>query len=107
MFQQVEVENLKINETYKVFANNYEFKCRFKGFRYVDEIKLVFDGHSDLSLEFDKVHNITIDLHFNRTNIIYTNPVYQFVSKNPKGTMERRAVNKIVQQLVGDDCFVW
>jgi len=107
MFQQVEVENLKINETYKVFANNYEFKCRFKGFRYLDEIKLVFDGHSDLSLEFDKVHNITIDLHFNRTNIIYTRPVYQFVSKNPKGNMERRAVNKIVQQLVGDDCFVW
>ena len=106
MFQQVEVENLKINETYKVFANNYEFKCRFKGFRYVDEIKLVFDGHSDLSLEFDKVHNITIDLHFNRTNIIYTRPVYQFVSKNPKGNMERRAVNKIVRQLVGE-YFHW
>ena len=105
MFQQVEVENLKINETYKVYANNYEFKCRFKGFRYLDEIREVFEPSPDLSLEFDKVHNITIDLHFNRTNMMI-NPMYQFVSKNPKWNMERRAVNKIVQQLVGE-YFDW
>jgi hypothetical protein len=105
MFQQVEVKNLKINETYKVYANNYEFKCRFKGFRYLDEIRAEFEPSSDLSLEFDKVHNITRDIHFNRTNMTI-NPMYKFVSKNPKGTMEMRAVNKIVQQLVGE-YFHW
>ena len=107
MFQQVEVNDLQVNQLYKILANNYVFKGIFKGFRYVDEIKLVFDGlHPDLSLEFERVHNITIGLHFNRTNIIYTCPIYQFVSKNPKGNMERRAVNKIIRQLVGD-YFEW
>ena len=106
MFQQVEVKDLQVNQLYKIIANNYVFKGIFKGFRYVDEIKL-FDGlHPDLSLEFERVHNITIGLHFNRTNIIYTCPLYQFVSKNPKGNMETRAVNKIIRQLVGD-YFEW
>ena len=93
--------------TYKIHANNYVFKGRFKGFRYVNEIKLVFEPRDDLSLEFDKLHNISIDRHFIRTNITYTLPIYQFVSQNPKWNMERRAVNKIVQRLIGDECFHW
>ncbi len=32
---------------------------------------------------------------------------YKFVSDNPKGKMERRAVNLIVRRLIGDDCFEW
>ena len=107
MFHQVNVQNLQINQTYKIHANNYVFKGRFKGFRYVNEIKLAFEPRDDLSLEFDKVHNISIDLHFIRTNITYTLPIYQFVSQNPKWNMERRAVNKIVQRLIGDECFHW
>lgn len=32
---------------------------------------------------------------------------YKFVSDNPQGKMERRAVNLIVRRLIGDDCFLW
>lgn len=59
MFQQVDVPHLQLNQTYKILANNYVFKGRFKGFRYFDEIKLTFEPSPHLSLEFDKVHNIS------------------------------------------------
>ena len=107
MFQPVEVQNLQINQTYKILANNYAFKGTFKGFRHADEIKCVFEPNPDLSLEFEKVHNISRDLHFNRTNITYTRPVYQFVSQNPRWKMEQRSVNMILRRLIGDDCFEW
>ena len=107
MFHKVEVKDLQMNQTYKIHANNCVFKGRFKGFRYLDEIKMVFEPSDHLSLEFDNVHNMTTDIHFLRTNITYTRPVYQFVSKHPKWNMERRAVNKIVRRLIGDECFHW
>jgi hypothetical protein len=107
MFQQVDIQHLQLNKTYKILANNYVFKGRFQGFRYFDEIKLVFESSHHLLLAFDKVHNITKDLHFVRTNITYTRPVYQFVSQNPQWNMERRTVNLIVRRLIGDDCFQW
>lgn len=107
MFQQVDVPHLQLNQIYKIHANNYVFKGTFKGFRYFDEIKMAFEPSDHLSLEFDKVHNISIDLHFIRTNITYTQPVYQLVSQNPKWNMERRAVNKILRRLIGDECFHW
>jgi hypothetical protein len=106
MFQRVEVQNLQINKTYIFVANNYLFKCRFKGFRYLDEIKMIFEPSPHLSLEFDKVHNITCNLHFNRTNTI-VRPIYQFISQNPQWKMERRSVNMIVRELIGDECFEW
>jgi hypothetical protein len=108
MFHQVQVDHLQVNKFYRINTNNYVYKCRFKGFRYLDEIKLVFDGlHRDLSLEVDKVHNITADFHYNRTNVIYTCPVYEFVSANPRWNMERRSVNMIVRRLIGDEYFIW
>lgn len=107
MFQRVEVKNLQMNQNYKVLANNYVFKCRFKGFRYLDDIKLEFEPSPHLSLEFDKVHNITRCLHFNRTNMTHTRPIYQFVSQNPQWKMERRSVNIILRQVIGDEYFEW
>lgn len=107
MFQRVEVKHLQLNQTYKILANNYVFKATFKGFRYLDEIKVDFEPSPHLSLEFDKVHNITRDLRFIRTNISYPRPIYQFVSQNPQWNMERRAVNKILRRLIGDDYFDW
>jgi hypothetical protein len=78
MFQQIELEKLQINETYKILANNYVFKGRFKGFRYWNEIRPVLDRHTEFSLEFD----ITRDFHFKRTNFTMTRPFYKFVSTN-------------------------
>jgi hypothetical protein len=106
MFQQVEVKHLQMDQTYKILANNYVFKAKFKGFRYVDEIR-EFEENPHLSLEFGKVHNISRGLHFIRTNMTPTRPIYQFVSKNPRWNMERRAVNKILRELIGDEYFEW
>ena len=107
MFQLVNVSDLCYNQTYKILANNYVFKGTFKGFRHEDEIKLVFEPNPDLSLEFARVENITTGFHFNRTNIIHTCPVYQFVSQNPRWKMEQRSVNMILRELIGDDHFEW
>jgi len=107
MFQEVEVKNLQLNQIYKILANNYVFKGTFKGFRYADEITLRFEQNPHLSLEFENVHNISRDLHFNRTNITHTCPVYQFVSQNPRWKMEQRSVNMIVRDLIGDEYFEW
>jgi hypothetical protein len=107
MFQRVEVKNLQINQTYKILANNYVFKGRFKGFRHFDEIKRVFEPSPHLSLEFARVQNITRGLHFTRTNIIQTRHVYEFVSQNPQWKMERRSVNIILRRLIGDEYFEW
>lgn len=106
MFHLVEVEKLQKGQLYKILANNYVFKGRFKGFRYLDEIK-EFDGLHDLSLEFDKMHNITIGLLFNRTNFNPTRPFYKFVSNHPRWQMERRSVNMFLRRLIGDDHFEW
>ena len=107
MFQRVEVKYLHLNQTYKILANNYVFKATFKGFRYLDDIKSVFEPSPHLSLEFVRVQNITKGLHFTRTNIIHTRPVYQFVSQNPRWKMERRSVNMILRRLIGDEYFEW
>jgi len=107
MFQRVEVEQLKANEMYKIVANNYVFKGRFKGFRYFDEIRVEFDRRADLYLEFDKMHNITRDLYFKRTNFTITRPFYKFVSNNPRWQMERRDVNMLLRRIVGDEHFEW
>jgi len=107
MFQEVELQKLQMNQTYKILANNYVFKGTFKGFRYADEIKLDFEPSPHLSLEFTRVQNITRGLHFNRTNITYTRPVYQLVSQNPRWKMEQRSVNMILRQVIGDNCFEW
>jgi len=32
---------------------------------------------------------------------------YKFISENPQEKMERRAVNIIVRQIIGDHCFEW
>lgn len=107
MFQLVEIEELKVDETYKILANNYVFKGRFKGFRYSNEITTVFDRHADFSLEFDKMHNITRGLYFKRTNFNPTRTFYKFVSNNPRGQMERRSVNLFLRGLIGDEYFEW
>ena len=107
MFQQVEIEQLKVNETYKIRANNYDFKGRFKGFRYLNEIRTVLDRHDEFSLEFDTMYNMTIDFHFIRTNFTMTRHVYKFVSNNPRWQMERRSVNLFLRRLIGDDYFEW
>jgi len=49
-------------------------------------------------------------LFVNGPKLYYVYPfrtIYQYVSENPYWKMERRAVNLIVKQILGDDCFEW
>jgi len=107
MFQKIEIKQLQINEMYKILANNYVFKGRFKGFRYWNEIRATLDRQEEFSLEFDMMCNITIGLYFKRTNFNPTRPFYKFVSTNPRWKMERRSVNLFLRRLIGDEYFEW
>jgi hypothetical protein len=42
-----------------------------------------------------------------RTIFTTEDKFYQYVSHNPQGKMERRAVNLIVRRLIGDEYFEW
>jgi len=61
----------------------------------------------------NKGHNIydmrhyLFDLQGRRRLVPATLDFYKFVSDNPQGNMERRAVNLIVRRLIGDDYFTW
>ena len=61
----------------------------------------------------NKGHNIYDIRHYlfnlqgRRRLVPSTLVVYKFVSDNPQGKMERRAVSMIVRHLIGDDCFEW
>jgi len=97
MFQSVEVSELYYNCTYKIVADD-EYVGVYKG-------KL---WHPDLYLEFDHTRNISG--HFQPPKyFLPTRKFYKFVSqkKRIQCDMERRAVNMIIQHLIGDDCFQW
>jgi hypothetical protein len=97
MFQPVESDNLYYNRKYKIVAGD-EYVGVYKGKFWNDE----------LYLEFDQTRNLT-----GRWSppqyFLPTRTFYQFVSQKARiqSDMERRAVNKIVSRLIGDDCFSW
>jgi hypothetical protein len=97
MFQSVEVDDLCYNHTYKIIA--------------AEEYVGVYTGkllHTELYLEFDVSRNITGYLQPYKY-FLPTRKFYKFVSQKSRiqADMERRAVNIIVQRLIGDDCFKW
>jgi len=100
MFQPVEVKDLKVNQKYKIKGDFLEYMGRFKG-------TVQFYYPEGCGLRFDKVYNITIRKNSDMTLFDDTSEFYAFVSENPQEKMERRAVNLIVQRLLGDACFKW
>jgi len=98
MFQSVEVSDLCYNHTYKIVAAE-EYAGVYKG-------KLLHNG--ELYLEFDHSRNITGTLQPYKC-FLATRKFYKFVSQKSRiqSDMERRAVNMIVQRLIGDVCFKW
>jgi len=100
MFQLVEVKDLKVNQKYKIKDSFLEYMGRFKEtFRFYRDEPLV--------VCFDKLYNITIHKSSDRALFDDTAEFYAFVSEQPRWKMERRAVNLIVQRLLGDSCFKW
>jgi hypothetical protein len=97
MFQSVKVSDLYYNCKYKIVANG-EYVGVYKG-KY---------WHEDLYLEFDHTRNITGHLQPPKY-FLTTRKFYKFVSQKARiqSDMEHRAVNMIVQRLIGDNYFKW
>ena len=98
MFQLVKVEDLKVNETYKIIGNG-EYKGKLKG--------LYYYHRDEIYAEFVSVFNIRRQTVCPTMYCSPSHTYYQFVSDNPRWKMERRAVIKIVQRLIGDVHFEW
>jgi hypothetical protein len=86
---------------------------RIKGEDMVPGNKYKIDGFTGYLIEWDQVYYV-----FEKSNLrnykgqtIHCSPknhtFYEFVSQNPQWKMERRAVNRILRRLIGDDCFEW
>jgi hypothetical protein len=101
MFQLVDEYALEYEQTYKIIAND-EYKGRFRGDFY-------FRDNNELYLEFDNAYNITTQTCREHLFFLSTRKFYKFVSQKARiqWDMERRAVNLIIQRLIGDNYFEW
>ena len=85
MFVRVELAKLEMNKRYRFEMGNRVLVGYYKGTG--DTVSFVYRG---------TIYEVLPYRYF-----------YKFVSDNPQWQMERRSVNMIVRQLVGDDCFTW
>ena len=85
MFVKVDVDKLVMNTKYKIEVGDRICVGYYKG--------------TGDSVEFD--------YHGTIYAVLPHRSFYQFVSDNPRWNMERRTVNMIVRQLIGDECFEW
>ena len=85
MFVRVELDKLEMNKRYRFEMGNRVLVGYYKGTG--DTVSFVYRG---------TIYEVLPYRYF-----------YKFVSDNPQWQMERRSVNMIVRQLVGDDCFTW
>jgi hypothetical protein len=98
MFQQLDPKELHYNRKYKI-EGTYDYSGIYMG--------KIWIGNQDY-LQFDDCHA----MHLIARSTKYFLPsrhYYEFVSKKViiQSDMERRAVNLIVQRLIGDDYFKW
>lgn len=70
-------------------------------------------GHCDeyTGIEQNQYFNLlfaNVKSHLNHNNVLFSTYMdfYEFVPQT-QAKMERRAVNLIIQRLLGDDCFEW
>lgn len=92
MFQPIEVSDMYYNRKYKIETEYGVYSGIYKG-------KI---WHEQLYLEFE-IPNCSFKY------FLPTRNFYQFVSqkKRIQSDMERRAVNTIMRNLIGDECFTW
>jgi hypothetical protein len=100
MFELILPDKLVNGTKYMIDKNYYQYRGVFKNSHIYDDI---------LCLKFDKLYNIKAGIvsYSNTVEVCPSFQFYTFVSQNPQGQMERRAVNLIVRRLLGDDCFKW
>jgi len=94
MFQRIRSEKLVAGEKYKIKTLCYEFTGIYKEKAPYQHSGLIFTNVKGKQ-NYDSVAFSDYDNY------------YKFVSKNPQANMERRAVNKILQGILGDVHFEW
>jgi len=92
MFVRINGADMVLGNKYKIDGFTGYFKCRMEW----DQIYYVFERLNLRNYKGQTIHCSPRDYTF-----------YQYVSSNPQGKMERRAVTMIVRRLIGDDCFEW
>lgn len=85
MFIQIPPDQLVVNVKYKIKLDETEFVGYYK--RTTQFLEFIYQEKPFV--------------------ILLYRPIYRFVSDNPQWKMEQRAVNIILQRLIGDDCFTW
>ena len=94
MFQLISADKLVIGKKYGIVYKG-DYSGIYKG---MDSQFLVFHKVYDNIEEFKMIYPF-----YSTKYDLY----YEFISEHPQWSMERRAVNLIVRQLIGDDCFHW
>jgi hypothetical protein len=99
MFQLISADKLVIGKKYGIVYKDDDYSGVYK--------EMVDYGRQQF-LVFNKVYNnieeiaMIYPFYFTKYDLYY-----EFISEHPQWNMERRAVNLIVRQLIGDECFEW
>ena len=91
MFQRVPYTDLVVGKKYRINGQCNVYKGIYEG------------------MNHDNIYNIMFSTVGKKHHILFTKHYlfYEFVSNNPQAKMERRAVNIIIRQLIGDIHFTW
>jgi hypothetical protein len=94
MFQRIPYTSLVVGKKYRINGHCAAYTGIYKGTNQDDIYNIMFSN-----VKSGKKHY----------NILFTKHeyFYEFISNNPQAKMERRAVNLIVRQLIGDVHFTW
>ena len=97
MFRPISADKLVIDTKY-IIGDGYS--AIYKGpYLHKDYTYQRFEQIYDLIEEKHPLQQVSYNVEFSK--------YYEFVSQQPQWNMERRAVNLIMRQLIGDDCFEW
>lgn len=106
MFLLVQPEELVVGIKYKITVSPYEVEFdRYSG---IFKGSMIFPNYT--YLKFEQVYDLILQEKCNVSKVFLSSHYYYyyaFVSHQPQWNMERRAVNRIVRDLIGDDCFAW
>jgi len=90
MFVRIPYKKLAVGKKYKIVGECDNYTGIYQGFEQGPYFNLKFSNVKGKRVLFSTYDNFC-----------------EFLSKNPQGQMERRAVNLILRRLIGDDCFEW
>jgi hypothetical protein len=94
MFQRVPYTNLVVGKKYRINGHFSVYTGIYKGLGQDDYFNIMFS-----IVKNNRKHDTIL---FTKHELFY-----EFVSNNPQSKMERRSVNIIVRQLIGDVHFTW